>query len=349
MKYLLNLLSEMSAEQKEPIVKILGLKNNSDEKIIEKLSKVLLPVAGFWQTPLTYNQFVEKIAEENNEKVDWSLGTSNAEKKLYLDLFQQEFEKLTEAEKQNIYKEWEKAGLNKNQLIFLSGISAIGAAQLSGFGIYLLASSTVGAITSVLGITLPFAFYTGMSSIISFVIGPVGFLVMGVMIYRRFRHIKSWDEALDLLKNSWDEFKKLALGDIARGTLAFKYFAATRIILTENFKSEMQNNGREITNKKNDINLIRTKVKETQKESNIVREQTKEKENYAAAIKVEISKKEADLAVLKNDILGLEQKIKSYELSNNSNLSEISQIEKKISILETNSNLLSLKIKKLLT
>ena len=51
---------------------------------------------------------------------------------------------------------------------------AIALAQASGFGVYLMASTLVGGITDALGTTLPFAFYTGMSSTISVLIGPVG-------------------------------------------------------------------------------------------------------------------------------------------------------------------------------
>ncbi|MGH9632624.1 MAG: hypothetical protein ACRD7E_30320 [Bryobacteraceae bacterium] len=52
------------------------------------------------------------------------------------------------------------------------------AAQLSGFGIYLLASSTLAAITAGIGITLPFAAYATMSSIVATVIGPVGWFTL---------------------------------------------------------------------------------------------------------------------------------------------------------------------------
>lgn len=54
------------------------------------------------------------------------------------------------------------------------------AAQLSGFGVYLLASTTIGAITGTLGLTLPFAVYTSMSSVIATIIGPVGWIGAGL-------------------------------------------------------------------------------------------------------------------------------------------------------------------------
>ena len=51
-------------------------------------------------------------------------------------------------------------------------IVALTAARLSGFGVYLLASTALGALTAALGVTLPFAAYMSMSSTIAVVIGP---------------------------------------------------------------------------------------------------------------------------------------------------------------------------------
>ena len=57
---------------------------------------------------------------------------------------------------------------------------ALTAAQLSGFGVYLLASTSLGALTATLGVTLPFAVYTTMSSTIAALIGPVGWIGAGL-------------------------------------------------------------------------------------------------------------------------------------------------------------------------
>lgn len=240
MTNILTLLQEMNLEQKQALVKILGLKKTDDLEIASKISKILLPAKGWLQEPMNYKQFISSIAEKNNESTDFSKGIVHAERELYLKLFQNEFEKLSQDEKDKILDALDKAGLNKNQITSLSGIGALGAAQLSGFGIYVLASSTVGAITSLLGITLPFALYTGMSSAISFIIGPVGFLVMGVMIYRSFKHVKTWDQAVEILEASWKEMGTLVRGDFARGTQIFKYIAASRIILETNFAKEIE-------------------------------------------------------------------------------------------------------------
>lgn len=53
------------------------------------------------------------------------------------------------------------------------------AANLSGFGLYLASSTALGAITSAIGVTLPFAVYTGMSSTLAILIGPVGWVALG--------------------------------------------------------------------------------------------------------------------------------------------------------------------------
>lgn len=242
MTNILTLLQEMNVEQKQALVKILGLKKTDDQEIALKISKILLPAKGWLQEPMTYKQFIISIAEKNNETADFSKGIVYAERELYLKLFQNEFEKLSQEEKDKFLDVLDKAGLNKNQIASLSGIGALGAAQLSGFGIYVLASSTVGAITSLLGITLPFALYTGMSSAISFIIGPVGFLVMGVLIYRSFKHVKTWAQAVEILDASWKEMGKLVRGDFSSGTQIFKYIAASRIILEKNFSNEIEGN-----------------------------------------------------------------------------------------------------------
>lgn len=62
----------------------------------------------------------------------------------------------------------------------LSGFAALGAAQLSGFGIYMAGSTLLGAINGALGLGLGFGAFTGLSSLISVVIGPVGWAALGL-------------------------------------------------------------------------------------------------------------------------------------------------------------------------
>lgn len=61
-----------------------------------------------------------------------------------------------------------------------STLAILGAAQASGIGIYIASTTALGFLTHAVGVTLPFAFYTGMTSTIAFVIGPVGWLSAGI-------------------------------------------------------------------------------------------------------------------------------------------------------------------------
>ena len=57
---------------------------------------------------------------------------------------------------------------------------ALGLANLAGFGLYQTATTALAFVTHAVGISLPFAAYTGLSSTIAFVIGPVGWLSVGI-------------------------------------------------------------------------------------------------------------------------------------------------------------------------
>jgi uncharacterized protein YaaW (UPF0174 family) len=58
-------------------------------------------------------------------------------------------------------------------------LGLLGAAQASGFGVYMASTTALGFLTHAVGVTLPFAVYSGMTSTIAFVIGPAGWLAVG--------------------------------------------------------------------------------------------------------------------------------------------------------------------------
>jgi len=64
-------------------------------------------------------------------------------------------------------------------------LAALALAQGSGFGVYLGATTALGFLSHAVGVTLPFAIYTGMTSTIAFVIGPFGFLGVGAWLGSR--------------------------------------------------------------------------------------------------------------------------------------------------------------------
>jgi len=60
-------------------------------------------------------------------------------------------------------------------------LAALAVAQGSGFGVYLGATTALGFLSHAVGVTLPFAIYTGMTSTVAFLIGPFGFLGAGAI------------------------------------------------------------------------------------------------------------------------------------------------------------------------
>ena len=61
--------------------------------------------------------------------------------------------------------------------------SALGLANAWGFGLYQTATTALAFVTQAVGISLPFAAYTGLSSTIAFVLGPAGWLGVGLWTF----------------------------------------------------------------------------------------------------------------------------------------------------------------------
>jgi uncharacterized protein YaaW (UPF0174 family) len=61
----------------------------------------------------------------------------------------------------------------------MTTLAALSAAQASGFGVYMGATTALGFASHAVGVTLPFAAYAGMTSTIAFLIGPAGVLATG--------------------------------------------------------------------------------------------------------------------------------------------------------------------------
>ena len=75
----------------------------------------------------------------------------------------------------------------------MTSAAILGVAGTSGFGLYAASTTALGFVTHAVGITLPFAVYTGLTSSIAFVIGPAGWLA-----------ISFWG-FLNLTKTEWDK------------------------------------------------------------------------------------------------------------------------------------------------
>lgn len=65
------------------------------------------------------------------------------------------------------------------------GAASIVAAQMSGFGVYQMATTVLGAASAGLGITVPFIGYMALTKGISIAIGPVGWTILGASLVHK--------------------------------------------------------------------------------------------------------------------------------------------------------------------
>lgn len=144
----------------------------------------------FWDKP--WKQVVTDVADQID--IDWettlngrrwkNLPTQDIENAVVAKLFQDMLDKISPEQRDKIIMEMQRNSDDPRLEALLASGGAMTAAQMSGFGVYLMASTVLGGLTNAIGITLPFAVYMGMSQTISFVIGPVGWAALaGGILY----------------------------------------------------------------------------------------------------------------------------------------------------------------------
>jgi hypothetical protein len=304
------LLENFDTKELSVLHKLLNTKENTIQQIEYQLGKILLPMSGwFLQEPLSYTKFINKIASHNNISLSSKNGTIEAEQHLYLTLFKKEFDKMSESEKEEYLKKLQVDGLDKNQIASLTAITTLGVAQASGFGVYLLASSTIGAISSAVGITLPFVLYTTMSSAISFIIGPVGFLVMGVAVYKSFKDVKNIEEIFDKLSLAYGGIKNAILGDYKTATICFNYIAAMRTVIPVKFENEINQEKNKISEYETQNENITSELSKNNQQINSSNEEITIRNN-------QIQKLQNEISVLKNQNYHIQSNIKKTEEDN---------------------------------
>ena len=148
--------------------------------IVAEIEKKSQSVFGSWFGPeRTYHEIVCQVADKLDIWYIRSETTAEVEVRIARKVLQTMWEKMTPAQRQqmeeqlsDVVQQLDDKGIRLAQS---SGLfTLLLAGKLSGFGIYLLASTSLGAITGTLGVALPFAVYTTMSSMIAVVLGPVG-------------------------------------------------------------------------------------------------------------------------------------------------------------------------------
>ncbi|MGJ3254591.1 MAG: hypothetical protein ACFE0J_26180 [Elainellaceae cyanobacterium] len=138
----------------------------------------------FWNK--SWKQVVTDVAD--HVQIDWDsvlngrpwreLDTPEIETAVVAKLAQTMLDQVSLEQRQQILREINQETDDPRLEKFIVTGSLMSAAKMSGFGVYLLASTVLGSFTHALGITLPFALYLGMSQTIAVVLGPVGWAAL---------------------------------------------------------------------------------------------------------------------------------------------------------------------------
>jgi uncharacterized protein YaaW (UPF0174 family) len=139
----------------------------------------------YLQEPLTYYQVVQRVARRLKIRADDGNPVEDLEQAIALKVFETMWEKMSDTQKAEFERQvHEMAEDMDDDFNWFSGGSvaaAILAGKMAGFGVYLAASSALSVVSTGLGLTLPFVFYTSVSRVISTILGPVGWLGAGLL------------------------------------------------------------------------------------------------------------------------------------------------------------------------
>lgn len=143
------------------------------------------------------DRLLEKFLEDFMKRIEEMQGRLSPEQEAkFLDALGQNLEKLSREEKEAVIKAWRLDALSGEALLEAlrrgtKGALVIGGVQAAGFGAYLALTTVVHAFfTTLLGITLPFAFYTGLTTGLSWLIGPLAPVLIAAIAAGGYRSKK---------------------------------------------------------------------------------------------------------------------------------------------------------------
>jgi uncharacterized protein YaaW (UPF0174 family)/uncharacterized protein YifE (UPF0438 family) len=175
------IINKANSEEIKILSNILKLKEISKEQIIPELIKNSKNLLEVLNDDPSYSSILEKI--KNKLKIiENSKSDNDIEKAIAIKVLNDALSRMSIEQKNQFEKEIIKISDNENGYSYKVGtvFTALTAAQVSGFGVYLLATSTLSTLSGIIGISLPFAAYTGLSSAISVIIGPLGWIGAGL-------------------------------------------------------------------------------------------------------------------------------------------------------------------------
>lgn len=140
------------------------------------------------ETVLNYHSLVAWVATDAGVAPDLIAAKSTfaIEREIQMQLFAQLWDKLTVKQREQLLEKIDPHGSIKNKaaITALGGAGALAALSVTvaftGFAFYTTMAVTISTVAGFFGLTLPFAAYTGASTLVAFLSGPVGWAIMGV-------------------------------------------------------------------------------------------------------------------------------------------------------------------------
>ena len=167
-------------------------KPDEDAREIQKqalwLSSNILTYPFRDEKKLNYHELTTWVCTEAgvSQEVIKSKSTFKLELELHKLLFAQMWEKLDQHQREELLARIDPNGAIKDKaaIAALSGAGALAALSatvaFTGFAFYTTMSITIATVASAVGVTLPFAAYTGASTAVGVLSGPVGWAILGV-------------------------------------------------------------------------------------------------------------------------------------------------------------------------
>ena len=304
-----SLINLISTEQKKIFLTLLNKNNSTSLDLLKELNKLISSFGGFFSGEKSYNQILEKICEKKGINTNRSNSVYEIEQLILENKFNAIYNSLNDEDKKRFDEEIQKIalqrGLNADQAKSISAIGTLAGANLAGFGLYIMASTLVGGLTSAIGLTLPFAFYTGMSSVLSIVTGPVGWIAgLGYVAYT-FRN-DNLETAQSKLKSTATGIKNVFTGNIEHCEIIVSQICSFRILLQQEFENDILKNENKIT----DIN---TKLPELKTRKEKLNQEISQLNQSLNEVKNEIEVEENSLFQYKNNITDISKKLNTIK------------------------------------
>lgn len=183
------LLQDCDGSARVALATLLGTHDPSPVHLIKRLASLTQSLIGrALHEPPTYGRVVELTCKRLRLRPVTSV--CDGERAIVTHCFKTVYDRLSPSERLDLEKAVQARvdtleNVSPSYAAPAVTAAAILAGQASGFGVFAAASTLVGALTHAIGITLPFVFYTTMSSAIAVAIGPVGWVFVAGMIVNR--------------------------------------------------------------------------------------------------------------------------------------------------------------------